>query len=107
MATTTKRKGDPVILDHPSEIVDRAPTRYADDPPKKRGDVIRIRLECSSATPGVRSIDEQPACDFKTRLYPERERAGARKELAEHAVAKHSTERRVKIVTERREEAVL
>jgi hypothetical protein len=73
--------------------------------PKPRGDVIRIRLEC---TAGMRLVGDGTLeqCGFKTKLYPERDRASARKELGEHAVEAHSAERRLKIITERREEAL-
>lgn len=65
--------------------------------PAKRSAPVRIRLECEHGPSG---------CDFKTKLYPERDRSSAEKELGKHAVEKHSFLRRVRLVTERREELV-
>jgi hypothetical protein len=75
---------------------DVPPREKAEKPTKAARPVERTYLACTAL----------PGCDFKTKRYPERDLGTARKELGEHAVARHAEQKRVRIVIERREEPV-
>jgi len=72
--------------------------------PAKRQDVQRTRLFCTAGT--GQAGESMTLCDYKTAPYPDRDLGTARKELGEHAVQKHSIAKRIRIVTERREEVL-